>query len=84
MIVEIEQSQVGFVIMDLDQGLGKGGEKELQGRPDIGFEHVATPGFSGGESHHTVNVNGRLAGDQADVTEHGTGFNLAIYRNVTV
>src|SRR5271154_1870058 len=69
--------------MDLDQWLGKSGEKEFQGRPDIGFKHVTAPGFSRRESDHAVNVNRRLASDQADIAEDGAGFNLMINGDVT-
>jgi hypothetical protein len=75
--LEIEQSQVGFLIVHFDQRLRPGGEKEFQGRPDIGFQHVPAPGFSARQSHHTVNVYRRLTGDRADIAQHGAGFRLS-------
>jgi len=80
--VKVEQSQVSFVIVDLDQWLGKGGEKKFQGWEDIGFEHVAAAGFSGRESHHAVNMDGRLAAKRTDIAEHRAGFHLTVDRDV--
>jgi hypothetical protein len=80
--LKIEQSQVGFLIVYFDQRFRPGGEKEFQGRPDIGFQHVSSPGFPTRQSHHAVNVNRRLTGHQADVAKHRAGFDLTVDRDI--